>query len=61
MGPLAFAEGSHTLETGRDLQISDESERVLSELLADYTQQEQAFELGDVSFHAGWTYHRAGP
>jgi ectoine hydroxylase-related dioxygenase (phytanoyl-CoA dioxygenase family) len=23
--------------------------------------EESAFELGDVSFHSGWTFHRAGP
>ena len=29
MGPLAFAAGSHNFEHGRDLAISDESEREL--------------------------------
>jgi ectoine hydroxylase-related dioxygenase (phytanoyl-CoA dioxygenase family) len=33
MGPLAFAAGSHTFDHGRDLPISDESERVLQQAL----------------------------
>lgn len=60
MGPLAFAENSHQLESGRDKEISDESEEVLSELLKPYPINESPFELGEVSFHSGWTYHRAG-
>jgi hypothetical protein len=59
MGPLAFAKGSHNLEAGRGLSISDESEQMLSDMLADYPHEEIPFELGDVSFHAGWVYHHA--
>ncbi len=59
MGPLAFAKGSQDLTAGRGLEISDESERLLSELLSDYPHEESAFDLGDVSFHAGWVYHHA--
>lgn len=61
MGPLAFASGSQHLLTGRDLVISDESERVLGRTLRDCPQVVEPFALGDVSFHAGWTFHRAGP
>lgn len=61
MGPLAFAAGSHTMTSGRELQISDESERVLSEALAEFELDEAAFAMGDVSFHSGWCFHRAGP
>ena len=60
MGPLSFAQESQHLLEGRELQISDKSDEVLAELLADYEQVEEAFQLGDVSFHSGWTYHRAG-
>lgn len=60
MGPLAFAEKSHRLRIGRDLEIGDESERTLSEALADLRVEESAFEPGEVSFHAGWSFHRAG-
>ncbi|WP_020390915.1 phytanoyl-CoA dioxygenase family protein [Kribbella catacumbae] len=61
MGPLAFAAGSHRFEHGRDLQISDESERVLQEALADqnFPQISEPYELGEVSYHLGWTFHHA--
>lgn len=63
MGPLAFAEKSQNMEFGRDLVISDTSEKELSEALvkAGYHVLDQPFDLGEVSFHMGWTYHRAGP
>ncbi len=60
MGPLAFCEKSHRFQIGRDLEISDESEMTLKEALNSFRLEESAFELGDVSFHAGWTFHRAG-
>lgn len=62
MGPLSFAVGSHKLDDGNDLHISDESEATLKATLAerDYPIFEEPFELGDVSFHLGWTFHRAG-
>ncbi len=59
MGPLAFAAGSQHYTGGRNLPISDESEATLERALGDYPYVEQPFALGDVSFHAGWTYHRA--
>ncbi len=61
MGPLAFASGSHHLVTGRDLEISDESERVLARTVRDCPLVVEPYALGDVSFHAGWSFHRAGP
>ena len=62
MGPLAFAARSHRFEFGRDLEISDESEAMISEMLTaqNFTYVEEAYELGEVSFHSGWTFHRAG-
>ena len=60
MGPLAFCEKSHRFQIGRDLEISDESEITLKEALNRFTLEEGPFDLGDVSFHAGWTFHRAG-
>jgi ectoine hydroxylase-related dioxygenase (phytanoyl-CoA dioxygenase family) len=60
MGPLAFCEKSHRFQMGRDLEISDESEMTLKQALQSFRVEESAFELGDVSFHAGWTFHRAG-
>lgn len=60
MGPLAFAEASQVVEIGRDKEISDESEALLTSALKQFTINEEPFDLGEVSFHAGWTYHRAG-
>ncbi|GAB3707892.1 phytanoyl-CoA dioxygenase family protein [Spirosoma flavus] len=63
MGPLAFAEGSQHVEIGRDIEISDESEKLLAEALQkeNFNVHDTPFELGEVSYHAGWTFHRAGP
>jgi ectoine hydroxylase-related dioxygenase (phytanoyl-CoA dioxygenase family) len=60
MGPLAFCEKSHRFQIGRDLEISDESEMTLKQALSAFHMEESPFDLGDVSFHAGWTFHRAG-
>jgi ectoine hydroxylase-related dioxygenase (phytanoyl-CoA dioxygenase family) len=60
LGPLAFSEKSHRLQAGRDLEISDESEMTLKRALEQFRMEESAYDLGDVSFHAGWTFHRAG-
>ena len=51
---------SHRLQIGRDLEISDESETTLKEALESFRVENSAYDLGDVSFHAGWTFHRAG-
>lgn len=61
MGPLAFAEKSQAVEIGRDLEISDESEALMSQSLTQFKLNEGPFELGEVSYHAGWLFHRAGP
>ena len=63
MGPLEFSAKSYMLQGGRDLAISDDSESVISEKLrlGDFKQEFQPFEIGEVSFHSGWLFHRAGP
>jgi ectoine hydroxylase-related dioxygenase (phytanoyl-CoA dioxygenase family) len=63
MGPLAFGRGSHLKRIGRDLEISDESERLIREEIREHGVVEVAepYAEGDVSFHLGWTLHRAGP
>lgn len=63
MGPVVFAAGSHRLEIGRDLGISDESEAQVAAALAaaGLAVAEEPFGLGEVSFHSGWTFHRASP
>jgi len=62
MGPLGFAERSHTFEFGRNLPISDESEKLINQALRDngFKFIFEPFELGEVSFHYGWTFHAAG-
>lgn len=60
MGPLAFAEKSHDVEIGRDLEISDESEAIMAAQLNQFQINEERFDLGEVSFHTGWLFHRAG-
>jgi ectoine hydroxylase-related dioxygenase (phytanoyl-CoA dioxygenase family) len=62
MGPVAFAPGSHLLDLGRELAISDQSQQKIEKELmkADLGQFEEPFDLGEVSFHSGWTFHRAG-
>ena len=63
MGPLSFAAGSHRLTAGRDLPIGDASERALDAAVrhAACPVVQEPFAAGDVSFHLGWTAHRAGP
>jgi ectoine hydroxylase-related dioxygenase (phytanoyl-CoA dioxygenase family) len=63
MGPLSFAVSSHTFEFGRTFAISDESEALIQKELAaqNFQYEESPFDLGEVSYHYGWTFHRAGP
>ncbi|MFM9909668.1 MAG: phytanoyl-CoA dioxygenase family protein [Chitinophagaceae bacterium] len=62
-GPLEFSAGSFKLTQGRDKEISDESQDFLESVLkkSGFEHVIEAFELGEVSFHKGWLYHRAGP
>jgi ectoine hydroxylase-related dioxygenase (phytanoyl-CoA dioxygenase family) len=63
MGPLCFGRGSHRKHIGRDLEISAESEQLIREAVRreKIVEVQEPFALGDVSFHLGWTLHRAGP
>jgi ectoine hydroxylase-related dioxygenase (phytanoyl-CoA dioxygenase family) len=62
LGPLAFAPKSHKVDLGRDLEISDQSQSAIEKKLLAHNlgQFEEPFDLGEVSFHSGWTFHRAG-
>ncbi|MEV4518174.1 phytanoyl-CoA dioxygenase family protein [Dactylosporangium sp. NPDC049525] len=61
LGPLTFAAGSHRSGYGREMEISDESEAQLNAFVAEagYRVDDSPFAVGDVSFHSGWTIHRA--
>src|SRR5215210_302930 len=63
MGPLCFGRGSHRKRVGRDLEISAESEQQIRDAVRKekIDEVQEPFALGDVSFHLGWTLHRAGP
>jgi len=63
MGPLGFWAGSQGVEFGRALGISDESEEKISANMArhGFRFDSAPFDLGEVSFHLGWTFHKAGP
>ncbi|MBS1950381.1 MAG: Phytanoyl-CoA dioxygenase [Cytophagales bacterium] len=62
MGPLEFSAGSHQIVEGRELEIGDESEVQIQQRLrvTDFKHVIEAFDLGEVSFHSGWVFHRAG-
>jgi hypothetical protein len=62
MGPLGFWARSQSVAFGRELGISDESEEQISAEMARHGLAFEAgpFELGEISFHLGWTFHRAG-
>lgn len=62
MGPLEFSAGSNTIVEGRELEIGDESEEIIQIKLrvTDFKHVIEAFDLGEISFHSGWVFHRAG-
>ena len=62
MGSLEFSAGSHQIVEGRELSISDESEAIIQQKLkvTDFKHVIEPFDLGEVSFHSGWVFHRAG-
>lgn len=62
MGPLEFSAGSQKIPLGRNLKISDDSEAYISKALRinDFPHVVEPFEMGEVSFHSGWIFHRAG-
>jgi ectoine hydroxylase-related dioxygenase (phytanoyl-CoA dioxygenase family) len=62
MGPLEFSAASHAIVEGRELEIGDQSEEVLQKKLrvTDFQHIIEPFDVGEVSFHSGWVFHRAG-
>lgn len=62
LGPLAFSPRTHLTDLGRNLPISDQSETQIERKFKEggFTMFEEPFQLGEISFHSGWTFHRAG-
>lgn len=62
LGPLEFSAGSHQIVEGRELGIGDESEAVIQQKLrvTDFKHVIEPFDAGEISFHSGWVFHRAG-
>jgi ectoine hydroxylase-related dioxygenase (phytanoyl-CoA dioxygenase family) len=62
MGPLEFSAGSHVVVDGRELEIGDESEVLIQKRLkvTDFKHVVEPFDAGEMSFHSGWVFHRAG-
>ena len=62
MGPLEFSAGSHVIVEGRELAIGDESEQAIEQRLrvTDFAHVIEPFDAGEISFHSGWVFHRAG-
>ena len=62
-GPLEFSTGSQHILENRELAISADSEAKIDNMMTlnKLPKKREAFNLGDVSFHYGATFHRAGP
>jgi ectoine hydroxylase-related dioxygenase (phytanoyl-CoA dioxygenase family) len=62
LGPLEFSAGSHQIVEGRELEIGDESEVAIQQKLkvTDFKHVIEPFDAGEISFHSGWVFHRAG-
>ena len=62
MGPLEFSAGSHKIVEGRELEIGDDSETIIQQKLrvTNFNHVIEGFEVGEISFHSGWVFHRAG-
>ena len=62
MGPLEFSAKSQHIISGRELAIGDDSEKIIGQnmRLHDFEHVIEPFDIGEVSYHSGWVFHRAG-
>lgn len=60
MGPLDFALRSQTLDHRRNEELIQLDEKIVGTKLADYEIESSPYALGEISFHQGWIFHRAG-
>ncbi len=62
-GPLMFGKESHHKHIAREVAISEDSEKIIGEAIKSHKVVEEmsGYGLGEVSFHYGWTLHRAAP
>ncbi|KAL4531588.1 hypothetical protein Ndes2526B_g04306 [Nannochloris sp. 'desiccata'] len=63
MGPLEFVAGSQNADLGRSVGIGIASDAAVSAAVKQggYELITGPFEAGEVSFHSGWTFHKAPP
>jgi len=62
MGPLDFALGSQTLDYRRNEELIQLDEKILERKLteSEFEIEHSPYSLGEISFHQGWVFHRAG-
>jgi ectoine hydroxylase-related dioxygenase (phytanoyl-CoA dioxygenase family) len=62
MGPLRFAAQSHRCNACRAFEAKSQSQKELDAEIRNcgFRIVEEPFELGELSYHYGWTYHSAG-
>jgi len=62
MGPLDFALGSQTLDYGRNEELIQLDKKIITSKLteAEHEIERSPYALGEISFHQGWVFHRAG-